>query len=117
MCAAARLLYEDCGIDQLRAIGARTTEGGRAVYQVVGFLAVGAAGAAVLHSWDLPKFVTFGFVLLSLGGAAVVGASQAGHVSEPIQPVSYSMADEMAPTEGFVAPSRRQKSPAGSAAW
>ncbi len=87
------------------------------MYQVVGFLVVGAAGAAVLHSWDLPKFVTFGFVLLSLGGAAIVGASQAGHVSEPIQPVSYSMADGMAPTEGFVAPPRRQKSPTGSAAW
>lgn len=79
------------------------------MYQVVGFLAVGAAGAAVLHSWDLPKFATLGFMLLSLGGAAAVGASQVGHISEPIQPVSYSMADEMAPTEGFVAPPRRKK--------
>lgn len=87
------------------------------MYQVVGFLAVGAAGAAVLHSWDLPKFVTFGFVLLSLGGAAVVGASQAGHISEPIQPLSYTMADEMAPTEGIVAPLRHPKPIADSAAW
>lgn len=87
------------------------------MYQVVGFLAVGAAGAAVLHSWDLPKFVTFGFVLLSLGGAVVVGASQVGHVSEPIRPVSYSMAGGMAPTEGFVAPPRRQKPKVERAIW
>ena len=88
------------------------------MYQVVGFLAVGAAEAAVLHSWDLPKFATLGFILLSLGGAAVVGASQVGHISEPVRPVSYSMTDEMAPSEGFVAPLRRHQKPAtGSAAW
>jgi len=87
------------------------------VYQVVGFLAVGAAGAAVLHSWDLPKFVSFGFVLLSLVGAAVVGASQAGYVKGPSQPISYTMADEMAPTEGFVAPARRLKPKAERAVW
>ncbi|MGE7153147.1 hypothetical protein ACQKJ1_05340 [Methylorubrum rhodesianum] len=87
------------------------------MYQVVGFLAVGAAGAAVLHSWGLPKLVIFGFVLLSLGGAVVVGASEAGQVSGPIQPISHTMADEMAPTEGFVAPFRRQNPTTGSAAW
>ncbi|ACK81053.1 hypothetical protein [Methylorubrum extorquens] len=87
------------------------------MYQVVGFLAVGAAGAAVLYSWDLPKFVSLGFVLLTLIGAAVVGASQARHVKGPSQPVSYTMADEMAPTEGFVAPRRRQKPKAESSIW
>lgn len=87
------------------------------MHQVLGFLAVGAAGAAVLHSWDLPKLVTFGFVLLSLGGAAVVGASKAGHISEPIQPLSYTMADEMAPTEGFVASLRYHKPRADRAVW
>lgn len=87
------------------------------MYRVVGFLAVGAAGAAVLYSWDLPKFVTLGFVLLALIGAAVVGTSQARHVKGPSQPVSYTMADEMAPTEGFVAPLRRQKPKAESSIW
>lgn len=116
-CVATRPRFQCHGILRLCPNEGYATEGGWAVYQVVGFLAVGAAGAAVLHSWDLPKFVTFGFVLLSLGGAAVVGASQTGHVSKPIQPVSYSVADVTAPTEGFVAPPRRQKSLTGSAAW
>ncbi|GMA76333.1 hypothetical protein GCM10025880_27500 [Methylorubrum aminovorans] len=101
----------------MRAMGARATESGRTVYQVVGFVAVGAAGAAVLHSWDLPKFVSFGFALLSLGGAAVVGALQAGPVGGSIQPPSYTMAAEMAPTEGVVAPPRRHRSKTETAAW
>jgi hypothetical protein len=58
-----------------------------------------------------------GFVLLTLIGAAVVGASQARHVKAPSQPVTYTMADEMAPTEGFVAPQRRQKPKAESSIW
>lgn len=104
-------------LDQLRPIRGRATEGRASVYQVVGFLAVGAAGAAVLYCWDLPKFVTLGFVLLALIGPAVVGTSQARHVKGPSQPVSYTMADEMAPTEGFVAPLRRQKPKAESSIW
>lgn len=69
------------------------------MHQVVGFLAVGLAGAVILHSWDLPRFISIGFLLLSLGSAALVGASQTGRVAGPSKPITYSMADEMAPTE------------------
>lgn len=87
------------------------------MYQVVGFLVVGAAGAAILHSWDLPKFVSGAFLLLSLGGAALAGVSQTVHVKAPSEPISYSMADEMPPTEGFVAQPRRRKLQAETAIW
>lgn len=87
------------------------------MYQVVGFLAVGVAGAAVLHSWDLPRFVSLGFVLLSLAGAGMVGAWQFLRIEGPSEPVSYTMANEMPPTEGFVAPLRRPKPQSETVIW
>ena len=87
------------------------------MYQVVGFLAVGAAGAAVLHSWDLPKFVSGGFALLCLSGAGVVGASHVMRIEGPREPISYVVVADMPPTEGVVAPLRRQKPAAESALW
>lgn len=71
----------------------------------------------MLHSWDLPKFVSGAFLLLGLGGAALAGVSQTVHVKAPSEPIAYTMADEMPPTEGFVAPSRRQKPRAEIAFW
>ena len=87
------------------------------MYQVIGFVAVGAAGAAVLHSWDLPKFVSFGLLSLSLIAAALVSLAQTARVEGPKEPISYTMADEMPPTKGFVAPSRRQKPRGDIAVW
>lgn len=87
------------------------------MYQVVGFLAVGAAGAAILHSWDLPRFVSCGFALLSLSGAGMVSASHVQRVEGPSEPISYVVAADMPPTEGVVAPLRRQKPAAESALW
>lgn len=70
------------------------------MYPVVGFLAVGAAGAAMLHSWDLPRTVSFGFLALGLIAAGLAASSL---IVPQIGPNPSMMAapakKEMPPTE------------------
>lgn len=87
------------------------------MYQVVGFVAVGAAGAAVLHSWDVPKSVSFGFLSLHLIVAAMAGIAQTVRIESPLEPIPYNTPSEMPPTEGFVAPLRLDKPEAASSVW
>lgn len=87
------------------------------MYQVVGFVAVGAAGTALLHSWNVPKFVSFSFLSLNLVAAAVVGLAQTERIESPLEPLPYHVASEMPPTEGFVAPPRLGKPEAESSVW
>ena len=77
------------------------------VHQVVGFLAVGAAGAALLHAWDLPRIVSSGFMLVSLLVAALIGSTQALDREAPSQPLHAGPASRMPATEGRIAPMRR----------
>lgn len=87
------------------------------MHQVIGFLACAAAGAIVLHSWDLPRSAIGGFILLCLSAAALAGAAQTLHVEGPAETVASTRADEMAPTEGFVAPPRHRTTQAMIAIW
>ena len=77
------------------------------VHQVVGFLAVGAAGAALLHAWDLPRIVSSGFLLVSLLVAALIGSTQALDREAPNQTLHAGPASRMPATEGRIAPMRR----------
>lgn len=81
--------------------------GERTVHQVVGFLAVGAAGAALLHAWDLPRIVSSGFLLVSLLVATLIGSTQALDREAPNQALHAGPALRMPATEGRIAPMRR----------
>ena len=87
------------------------------MYQVVGFAAVGAAGAVVLHGWNAPKFVSFGFLSLNLIAAAAVGMAQTMRIESPHEPIPYNKPSEMPPTEGFVAPLRLERPKVESPIW
>lgn len=87
------------------------------MHQIIGFLAFGAAGAIVLHSWDLPRPVIYGFVLVSVSAAALTSATQTLRVEGPSDAMASITADEMPPTEGFVAPPRQRKAKAETAIW
>lgn len=87
------------------------------MYQVVGFVAVGAAGAAVLHSWGAPKFVSFSFLSLNMFAAGLVGLAQTARMESPVEPIPYNSASEMPPSEGFVAPPRLPKPETESPVW
>lgn len=87
------------------------------MYQVVGFVAVGAAGAAVLQSWGAPRFISFGFLSLNLFAAGLAGLAQTTRLESPLEPISYNTASEMPPTAGFVAPPRLPKPESESPVW
>ncbi|CAO4151738.1 hypothetical protein LPLAFNJD_LOCUS3520 [Methylorubrum aminovorans] len=87
------------------------------MYQVVGFVAIGAAGAAVLHGWNAPRFVSFGFLTLNLIAAAAVGVAHTVRIESPLEPIPYNKPSEMPPTEGFVAPLRLERPKAESPVW
>ncbi|MFG7488823.1 hypothetical protein [Methylorubrum rhodesianum] len=87
------------------------------MYQVVGFVAVGAAGAAVLHGWHVPKSVSLGFLSLNLIAAAVVGFAQTVRIESPLEPIPYTTPSEMPPTEGFVAPPRLETPRSERSVW
>jgi hypothetical protein len=95
----------------------RASKGEEEVYQVVGFVAVGAAGAAVLHGWHVPKSVSLGFLSLNLIAAAVVGFAQTVRIESPLEPIPYNTPSEMPPTEGFVAPPRLETPRSESSVW
>ncbi|MEH3117532.1 MAG: hypothetical protein PGN25_07985 [Methylorubrum populi] len=84
----------------------RMIEDGRTVHQVIGFLAFGATGWALLHSWDLPKAASFGLLLLALTSAAVAGIEQSLQRQGSSEPVPTMSAAQMPPTEGQTAPMR-----------
>lgn len=87
------------------------------MYQVVGFVAVGAAGATVLHGWNAPRFVCFGFLTLNLIAAAAVGVAHTVRIESPLEPIPYNKPSEMPATEGYVAPLRLEKPKAESPVW
>ena len=87
------------------------------MYQVVGFVAVGAAGAAVLHGWNAPRFVSFGFLTLNLIAAAAVGVAHTVRIESPLEPIPYNKPSEMPLTEGYVAPLRLERPKAESPVW
>ncbi|MBD8908073.1 hypothetical protein MZTS_15420 [Methylorubrum zatmanii] len=74
-------------------------KGRETVYQVVGFLAVGAAGAAMLHSWELPRPVSFGFLVLC-SVAAAMAASSLIVIPASSRPTMAVPIRDMPPTEG-----------------
>lgn len=79
------------------------------MYQVVGFVAAGAAGAALLHSWNVPKFVSFSFLSLNLFAAGLVGLAQTMPIKSTPEPIPFNIVSEMPPAESFVAPPRPLK--------
>lgn len=87
------------------------------MYQVVGFVAVGAAGATVLHGWNAPRFVCFGFLTLNLIAAAAVGVAHTVRIESPLEPIPYNKPSEMPATEGYVAPLRLEEPKAESPVW
>lgn len=87
------------------------------MYQVVGFVAVGAAGAAVLHGWNAPRFVSFGFLTLNLIAAAAVGVAHTVRIESPLEPIPSNKPSEMPPTEGYVAPLRLERPKTESPVW
>ncbi|MRI54085.1 hypothetical protein D8770_08980 [Methylobacterium sp. DB1607] len=88
------------------------------MHQVVGFLAVGVAGMALLRGWDLSKFVSYGFLLLSVFGAALVGSSETVRPDGPSQMPLANATKGMPATAGQIAPIRPSKPRIeASAAW
>ena len=87
------------------------------MYQVIGFVAVGAAGAALLHSWGVPRLVSFGFLFLNLFAAGLAGLAQTARLESPLEPIPFNTASEMPPTKGFVAPPRLTKPESENRIW
>ncbi|GJE81038.1 hypothetical protein HNR51_001311 [Methylorubrum thiocyanatum] len=87
------------------------------MYQVVGFVAVGAAGAAVLHSWGASRFFSFGFLSLNVFAAGLAALAQTAELKSPREPIPYNTHSAMPPTAGFVAPPRIPKPQSESPVW
>jgi hypothetical protein len=79
------------------------------LHQIVGFLAIGVTGAVLLRAWGAPTGAMLAFCSLGLAAALAVGLSEGGARVEPGVLQEPTMAEQMAPTEGFVAPMRRRE--------
>ncbi|CAO4174552.1 hypothetical protein EEDFHM_04346 [Methylorubrum populi] len=82
---------------------------------MIGFLAVGLAVAALLHSWALPRSLSYGALLLTLIGAGFTLFAETGQRRQPRAIAWDERIAQMPPTEGRPAPARSPKRQAEAA--